>query len=104
NGGHIFVTFKGGGANGNLWTNISGGLDGAPVREIIPNPTRDKRDAYAVTTTGVFYIADAAAYDPNNARTQWQNITGNLFQLQYALFPTNGSSSTPLIDQRLRAL
>ena len=54
-GGHIFVTFTGGGNGGgstNAWTNISAGLDGSPVQRIVTDPTRGTHDAYAITTDG----------------------------------------------------
>ena len=40
--GNIFVTQTGGGSTGggNAWTNISTGLDGSPVVEIVTDPTR----------------------------------------------------------------
>ena len=54
--GQIYVTQDGGGSGAsNNWINISLGLDGAPVQSIITDPTRGSHDAYAVTTTGVFY-------------------------------------------------
>ena len=59
NAGHIYVTFTGGGNNGNQWLNISKGLDGSPIKEIITNPNRGSHEAYAVTNRGVFYIADS---------------------------------------------
>jgi subtilisin-like proprotein convertase family protein len=76
NGGHIFVTFNGGGTNGNTWTNLSSGLDGSAVQAIVTNPTRGSREAYAVTLNGVYHMVDAA--DP---KATWVNITGNLFQI-----------------------
>jgi subtilisin-like proprotein convertase family protein len=52
NGGHVFVTKTGGGAQGNQWTNISSGLDGSPVEAIVTNPNRGSSEAYAVTSGG----------------------------------------------------
>ncbi|MDR3638959.1 MAG: proprotein convertase P-domain-containing protein [Isosphaeraceae bacterium] len=100
-GGHIFMSETGGGANGNAWYNISTGLDGSPVEQVITNPTRGSHQAYAVTQQGVYSIADSVALAnaiTANAKaaaagtaapfTQaqlnalgWQLITGNLFQL-----------------------
>ena len=58
--GQIYVTQDGGGSGtSNNWLNISLGLDGSPVESIITDPTRGSHDAYAVTTTGVFYLADS---------------------------------------------
>ncbi len=75
--GHIFVTFTGGGngsGNTNAWIPLSNGLDGSSVQRIITDPTRGTHDAYAVTTTGVFYNANTAA-----ANSTWVNITGDLY-------------------------
>jgi subtilisin-like proprotein convertase family protein len=81
NAGHIFVTFTGGGANGNQWLNLSAGLDGSAVRAIVTNPTRGSHEAYAVTNLGVFHMVDATA-----TGATWQNISGNLFQLTHNFF------------------
>jgi len=81
NGGHIFVTFNGGGANGNQWTNLSAGLDGSAVQAIITNPNRGSHEAYAVTLNGVYHMVDSKA-----AGATWQNITGNLLIIQHNLF------------------
>jgi subtilisin-like proprotein convertase family protein len=97
-GGHIYVTFTGGGAQGNQWSNISSGLDGAPVHQIIPDPTRNTKDAYAVTSTGVFYTTDS---DPRDGTVHWTNITGNLHSIQHTIFPTNSSSSTSLVENHV---
>lgn len=76
NGGRIFVTNTGGAP----WTNISTGLSGGGVQDIEANPRRGSRDAFAVTSGGVFY-------NPNTlGGGTWQNITGNLFQLQKQIF------------------
>jgi subtilisin-like proprotein convertase family protein len=72
-GGHIYVTFTGGGV-GTPWTNISAGLSGGGVQSIAPNPNRGSREAYAVTSGGVFWMADSGA-----AGATWVNLTGNLF-------------------------
>jgi len=80
-GGRLFVTFTGGGGGGglgNAWLNISGGLDGSPVKAIVTNPSRGSREAYAVTERGVYYMADSAAKDATNQPLPWVPITGNL--------------------------
>jgi subtilisin-like proprotein convertase family protein/photosystem II stability/assembly factor-like uncharacterized protein len=80
-GGHIYVTFTGGGANGNQWLNLSAGLDGSPVEAIITNPTRGSHEAFAVTQKGVYHMVDSSA-----AGATWVNITGNLFSITHPLF------------------
>jgi subtilisin-like proprotein convertase family protein len=87
-GGHIFVTETGGGKDGVIgtaWSNISLGLDGSTVNQIITDPLRGSHDAYAVTNNGVYYIADsiALAKNPTNTALEWQNITGNIFNIMY---------------------
>lgn len=96
--GHIFMSQVGGGANGNSWTNISNGLDGSTIQQIITDPVRGSHDAYAVTSAGVYFVPDsvalanavAAAAQPNGppvpAALTWQNITGNLFTLMHNSF------------------
>jgi subtilisin-like proprotein convertase family protein len=79
--GRVFVTQTGGGGAGNAWMNVSGGLDGSPVKMIITNPTRGSHEAYAVTNAGVYHIADSLAAGAN-----WQNITGNLFSIKHEVF------------------
>jgi len=73
-GGHIYVTTVGGGDGGGaaVWKNISAGLDGSSVEQIVTNPNRGSDEAYAVTTTGVFWT-------PDSLTTAWKNISGNLF-------------------------
>ena len=80
-GGHMYVTFTGGGATGNSWYNISQGLDGSTIHSIVTDPTRGSYDAYAVTSNGVYYMPNALAAATNPA-VVWQNITGNLFGLK----------------------
>ena len=87
--GQIYVTQDGGGSgSSNNWLNISLGLDGSPVESIITDPTRGSHDAYAVTRTGVFYLADSVLLGNNPANTayEWVNITGNLKTLAYSIF------------------
>jgi len=100
--GQIYVTQDGGGSGtSNNWLNISLGLDGSAVKSIITDPTRGSHDAYAVTTTGVFYLADSILLGNNPANTayEWVNITGNLKKLAYPIFgqaynPTTDPNST----------
>ena len=75
-GGHIYVTFTGGGgAGGNAWTNMTPNGLGAPVQRIVTDPTRGTHDAYAITTNGVYYNANTQA-----AGSTWVNVTGDLFK------------------------
>ncbi len=71
-GGHVYVTFTGGGGTGNVWKNISTGLDGSPIVGIVADPVRGSHDAYAITQKGVYFIADTTALTP-----AWVNITGS---------------------------
>jgi hypothetical protein len=77
--GDIFVTFDGGG----VWTkfDMTSGLDGSSVQQIVTNPHRGSHEAYAVTLTGVFYMPDSKV-----AGAKWQKITGNDFQLTHNPF------------------
>lgn len=76
-GGQIFVTFTGGGGDGNNWLPLSEGLDGSPIMAIRPNPTRGEYDAFAVTRQGVYYNPNA------KGGAAWQNISGNLFEISH---------------------
>ncbi len=90
--GQIYVTQDGGGnGQGNNWINISNGLDGSTVESIVTDPVRGSHDAYAVTTTGVFYIANSIPSATNPTPT-WVNITGNIHELAYSIF---GQSYNP---------
>src|SRR5262249_32070826 len=76
--GQIYITQNGGGrGTGNNWINISTELDGARILQIITDPVGGSHDAYAVTATGVFYIADSVP-SASNATPSWTNITGNI--------------------------
>ena len=67
--GQIYVTQDGGGnGTSNNWINISAGLDGEAVKAIITDPIRGSHDAYAVTTDGVFYMANSIASATNPTR------------------------------------
>jgi subtilisin-like proprotein convertase family protein len=98
NGGHIYVTFDGGGANGNDWINLSAGLDGSTIQSIVTNPNRGSHEAYAVTSKGVYHMVDATV-----AGAKWVNITGNLFQITHNLF-TPFNDSTQLVGPQLASL
>src|SRR5205085_10660651 len=84
-GGKIFVTFTGGGssngANGDAWIDISNGLDGSTVHTIVTNPLRGSHDAYAVTSNGIYFMADTRV-----ANAAWTNITGNVFNIGHNAF------------------
>jgi large repetitive protein len=95
--GQIYVTQDGGGSGaGNNWLNISLGLDGSAVQSIITDPTRGSHDAYAVTSTGVFYLPDSILLGNNPADTvyEWINITANLKTLAYSIFGQNYNPAT----------
>jgi subtilisin-like proprotein convertase family protein len=84
--GAIYVSQNAGGS----WTDISTGLDGSAVKEIITDPARGSHDAYAVTEDGVYYMADSVGTTPT-----WVNITGGLKTLAYSIF---GQSYNPAAD------
>jgi large repetitive protein len=96
NGGHIYVTFTGGGSGqGNAWINITNGdlaTDGSSVHAIVANPTRGSREAFAVTSNGVYYISDS---NPANGAT-WQRITSNLFSIQQNPFGNSALANNKL--------
>ena len=93
--GQIYVSQDGGGSgSGNNWINISAGLDGSAVKQIITDPTRGSHDAFAVTSNGVYYIANSIPSATNPTPT-WINITGNLRALTYSIF---GQSYDPATD------
>ncbi|MBN9517993.1 proprotein convertase P-domain-containing protein [bacterium] len=75
-GGNMFVTTTGGSA----WTNVSAGLDGSPIRRIVPNPAAGSREVYIVTNGGVYYKADGTSTAP------WTDITQGLFNITRAAF------------------
>jgi subtilisin-like proprotein convertase family protein len=94
NGGGIFVTFNGGGVNGNSWMNLSAGLDGSAVQAIVTNPLRGSHEAYAVTSRGVYFIADSSAINAT-----WVNITGNIFTLTH-----NSFGDPNLVETQLKTI
>jgi len=84
--GQIFSTLTA----GTSWMNISAGLDGSPIRRIIPNPAAPSREVYVVTNEGVYYKADGST------TAAWTNITGNLFSLTRAAFG-DASDQVPVL-------
>ena len=88
--GEIYVSQNAGGS----WTNISAGLPtgtaAKAVQEIITDPNRGSHDAYAVTTNGVYYMANSTS-----STATWVNITSGLNQLAYSIF---GQSYDPATD------
>ncbi len=93
--GQIYVTQDGGGSGAtNNWIKVSTGLDGSPVQQIITNPNRGSHAAFAVTSSGVFYIADSIPSATNPTPT-WVNITSNLHDLTYSIL---GQSYNPTTD------
>ena len=83
-GGSVFVTRVGDGS----WRDISAGIaPGSQLMQIVANPRRGSRDAFAVTRDAVYYIADSGDPADNFATTTpWVDITANLFQLRKAVF------------------
>ena len=95
--GNVFVTYTGGAP----WRNISVGIAGSGgVKQIVTNPQRGSYSAYAVTDTGVFFLADSRV--PGG---QWVEITGvgsnpnsgDLFTLRTPIFnDANSAATNPL--------
>lgn len=100
--GRIFVTSTGGGALGNQWFNISAGLDGSTIQSIVTNPNRGSHEAYAVTSKGVYFLADSLPSASNPTPT-WVNITGNLFSLQHTIFGPFAATGTTLTQTKLQS-
>ena len=93
-GGHIYVTFTGGGgAGGNAWTNMTPNGLGASVQRIVTDPTRGTHDAYAITTNAVFYNANTQA-----AGSTWVDVTGDLFKQTTAPFGDAALTTQQLLD------
>jgi len=99
NTGRIFITERGGGANGNDWQEVSAGLDGSPVMHIETNPDRGSHEAYAVTREGVFYIPDSTVQGAT-----WQNITSNLFDVVQQPFDNPDLAEDSVLDGQLHSL
>jgi subtilisin-like proprotein convertase family protein len=97
-GGKVFVSFTGGGV-GVPWKNISAGLDGSAVEQIIPDPTRGSHALYAITTKGVFFMADSSIAAPT-----WVNITGNLLVGSPSRILFNDPNQTAATDQVLTSI
>ena len=110
--GRIYV--KTGNALAANWTNITNGdltLDGSAVEKIVPSPVRGSNALYAVTRTGVFYMANWAAKttDANGATipdpvlSVWKNITGtgnaNLFRITNSAFSLGTNYTSPILRQ-----
>jgi hypothetical protein len=94
-GGHIFVTFLGGGQHGTTkWASLSQGLDTSPVEAIAANPHPGSHQAFAVTQGGHVYLMPDAFADQNGGGS-WQNITGNL----PTLINTLAGNSTAAVNQ-----
>ncbi len=106
--GDVFVTFTGGGSNGNNWINITNGAlagNTAPFQQIVADPTRGMHDAYAVTSNGVYYIADSNPNDGGSAAShQWVNITGNLFSLTRTAFQGTAFNDPTMVFSAMQSL
>ena len=106
-GGHIYVTFTGGGTTAN-WTNITNGAlagNTTPILQIITNPNRGSNAAYAITTNGVYYIADSNQTDPvPTAMKQWVKVTGNLLTTQSNPLFNNPLVGTSVLTQYLTSM
>ena len=63
--------------------------------QILTNPKRGSRDAFAVTQHGVYYKSDTSDTQP------WQRITGNLFAITTPVF---GSTDPNNQVQAIRTL
>ena len=92
--GKIWVTFTG----GSPWTDISAGLSGGGVKQIIPDPVRGSKAVYAVTAGGIFFKADASTAAP------WVNITGNIFTRSEPIFSETNPAPQNGVPASLRGL
>jgi hypothetical protein len=94
--GNIFVTFTGGGYNGGAaWLDLSQGLDGSAIQQIVTDPKPGSTDAYAVTLNGVFYMPNAvpSASNPNPTWIQINDQTGQSTFLNQAAGLTANATS-----------
>jgi subtilisin-like proprotein convertase family protein len=95
-GGRIFMSTTGQAP----WTNISAGLDGSAVQVVSANTEPGSAEAFAVTLNGVYHMRDSKAANP-----VWENITGNLFELNRSVFGELTTDVNPLSGlQYLQAL
>ena len=79
----------------NNWINISAGSTARPSSQIITDPTRGSHDAYAVTSTGVYYIANSVPWPKPDRPTVGQYHRDNIHNLAYRLF---GQTYNPTTD------
>ncbi|MCY2953695.1 MAG: proprotein convertase P-domain-containing protein [Planctomycetota bacterium] len=96
---NIYVTVTGGGDDGNDWNEVSSGLTGNTVAQIVTNPMRTSHEAYAATDTGVFHMGNSKL-DPGDPALKWIDITGNLMYSQQT--NTTGLLHDPFGDLQLR--
>ena len=91
--GQIYVTQDGGGAAQQLdqYLHRAGRLRSPADHH---RPDRGSHDAFAVTTDGVYYMANSIPSASNPTPT-WINITGDLRALTYSIF---GQSYDPATD------
>ena len=85
------------------WTQINNGAlagNSAGVQVIVPSPTPGNFEAYAVTSNGVYHIADTR---PSSGAT-WTNITGNLFQVTHQIFGKAGLTDRLLANVKAMAV
>ncbi|WP_168189494.1 Ig-like domain-containing protein [Paludisphaera borealis] len=96
NTGQVYITRTAGGGDGSNWFNVSLGLDGSSVKQIVTNPIRGTHSAFAITTTGVFFLKDSVllSQNPTNQAYAWVNITGNLRNLTYTIFGQSYNQNT----------
>ena len=73
------------------WANISAGLDGSAVQIVSANTAPGSAEAFAVTLNGVYHMRDSKAANP-----VWENITGNLFELNRSVFGERTADVNPL--------
>ena len=101
--GQIYATQVGGGsststgASSNSWILVgstANGLDGSQIKSIVTDPVRGSHEAYAVTSKGVYFIANSIPSATNPTPT-WINITGDIFTQPYNFY---GQSYNPTTD------
>ncbi len=91
-GGRVFVTTNGGG----LWRNISTGLDGSTVMQVIPNPTRGSNEVYAITRNGVYWMADSSVANPTWVKLNDTAGQDSLFNFTRPIF-NNSNDLQPIM-------